>query len=157
RSSTSRTPSPGTNNRRTATPNCRSHSRPHYHQPPGRLAQLVERLPYKQEVGGSSPSPPIITKGLLSGLFSGQIAMLAGRPRWLLGCTRGASGSEAAPGGPGKRGGSDAESRDSRLAEARSAAEPEMASGVAKERCSVTPEVAGSSPVAPVSHTESDW
>jgi hypothetical protein len=25
----------------------------------GRLAQLVERLPYKQEVGGSSPSPPI--------------------------------------------------------------------------------------------------
>jgi hypothetical protein len=28
--------------------------------PPGRLAQLVERLPYKQEVGGSSPSPPII-------------------------------------------------------------------------------------------------
>jgi RNA polymerase sigma factor (sigma-70 family) len=42
-------------------------SRPHaarsgrrYHQrPPGRLAQLVERLPYKQEVGGSSPSPPI--------------------------------------------------------------------------------------------------
>jgi hypothetical protein len=24
----------------------------------GRLAQLVERLPYKQEVGGSSPSPP---------------------------------------------------------------------------------------------------
>ena len=25
----------------------------------GRLAQLGERLPYKQEVGGSSPSPPI--------------------------------------------------------------------------------------------------
>src|ERR671935_1706694 len=26
---------------------------------PGRLAQLGERLPYKQEVGGSIPSPPI--------------------------------------------------------------------------------------------------
>jgi hypothetical protein len=26
---------------------------------PGRLAQLVERLPYKQEVTGSSPVPPI--------------------------------------------------------------------------------------------------
>jgi hypothetical protein len=25
----------------------------------GRLAQLGERLPYKQEVGGSIPSPPI--------------------------------------------------------------------------------------------------
>jgi hypothetical protein len=25
---------------------------------PGRLAQLGERLPYKQEVGGSIPSPP---------------------------------------------------------------------------------------------------
>ena len=25
---------------------------------PGRLAQLGERLPYKQEVGGSSPPPP---------------------------------------------------------------------------------------------------
>ncbi len=30
---------------------------------PGRLAQLGERLPYKQEVGGSSPPPPI---GLMS-------------------------------------------------------------------------------------------
>jgi hypothetical protein len=31
-----------------------------YHQgPSGRLAQLVERLPYKQEVTGSSPVPPI--------------------------------------------------------------------------------------------------
>src|SRR5207253_1276927 len=27
----------------------------------GRLAQLGERLPYKQEVGGSIPSPPITT------------------------------------------------------------------------------------------------
>ena len=27
--------------------------------PRGRLAQLGERLPYKQEVGGSIPSPPI--------------------------------------------------------------------------------------------------
>jgi hypothetical protein len=26
---------------------------------PGRLAQLEERLPYKQEVTGSSPVPPI--------------------------------------------------------------------------------------------------
>ena len=28
--------------------------------PFGRLAQLVERLPYKQEVTGSSPVPPIL-------------------------------------------------------------------------------------------------
>ena len=27
----------------------------------GRLAQLVERLPYKQNVGGSIPSAPTIT------------------------------------------------------------------------------------------------
>ena len=27
---------------------------------PGRLAQLGERLPYKQDVGGSIPSPPTI-------------------------------------------------------------------------------------------------
>ena len=26
----------------------------------GRLAQLGERLPYKQEVGGSIPSPPMV-------------------------------------------------------------------------------------------------
>ena len=26
----------------------------------GRLAQLGERLPYKQEVAGSSPAPPIV-------------------------------------------------------------------------------------------------
>jgi hypothetical protein len=32
---------------------------PGYHRRRGRLAQLVERLPYKEEVGGSSPSPPI--------------------------------------------------------------------------------------------------
>jgi hypothetical protein len=31
---------------------------PLYHQPPGRLAQLVERLPYKQEVACSSQAPP---------------------------------------------------------------------------------------------------
>jgi hypothetical protein len=30
----------------------------------GRLAQLGERLPYKQEVGGSIPSPPIAEYGL---------------------------------------------------------------------------------------------
>ena len=29
----------------------------------GRLAQLGERLPYKQEVGGSIPSPPIGWRG----------------------------------------------------------------------------------------------
>ena len=29
-------------------------------QSPGRLAQLVERLPYKEDVGGSSPSTPTI-------------------------------------------------------------------------------------------------
>ena len=28
---------------------------PHNQRPPGRLAQLGERLPYKQEVGGSNP------------------------------------------------------------------------------------------------------
>jgi hypothetical protein len=31
---------------------------------PGRLAQLGERLPYKQEVGGSIPSPPTRTSSL---------------------------------------------------------------------------------------------
>jgi hypothetical protein len=36
--------------------------------PRGRLAQLGERLPYKQEVAGSSPAPPT-RKRLLSGLF----------------------------------------------------------------------------------------
>ena len=29
-------------------------------QSPARLAQLVERLPYKEDVGGSSPSAPTI-------------------------------------------------------------------------------------------------
>jgi hypothetical protein len=28
----------------------------------GRLAQLVERLPYKEDVGGSSPSSPILIR-----------------------------------------------------------------------------------------------
>ena len=32
---------------------------PYTQMPSGRLAQLGERLPYKQEVGGSIPSPPI--------------------------------------------------------------------------------------------------
>ena len=31
---------------------------PYTQMPSGRLAQLGERLPYKQEVGGSIPSPP---------------------------------------------------------------------------------------------------
>src|SRR5439155_22202847 len=35
----------------------------------GRLAQLVERLPYKQEVGGSRPSPPTGREGLQNRLF----------------------------------------------------------------------------------------
>ena len=33
----------------------------------GRLAQLGERLPYKQEVGGSIPSPPMATQQALRG------------------------------------------------------------------------------------------
>ena len=47
-----------------------------YHPPRGRLAQLVERLPYKQEVTGSSPVPPIAES-------PGAIAFLAtgDRPR----------------------------------------------------------------------------
>ena len=36
----------------------------------GRLAQLGERLPYKQEVAGSSPAPPIFRKCCSSLLFS---------------------------------------------------------------------------------------
>ena len=58
----------------------------------GRIAQLGERLPYKQDVGGSSPSAPIMTLAgfpsrvyfsLLDdlkkrfGFFSGGIAQLA--------------------------------------------------------------------------------
>jgi hypothetical protein len=35
----------------------------------GRLAQLVERLPYKQEVTGSSPVPPIAVNILQAGVF----------------------------------------------------------------------------------------
>jgi hypothetical protein len=34
----------------------------------GRLAQLGERLPYKQEVAGSRPAPPIIQARFLSGI-----------------------------------------------------------------------------------------
>ncbi len=30
------------------------------HKENGQLAQLVERLPYKQDVTGSSPVPPIV-------------------------------------------------------------------------------------------------
>ena len=35
----------------------------------GRLAQLGERLPYKQDVGGSSPSMPIIHKAGVEPVF----------------------------------------------------------------------------------------
>ena len=35
-----------------------------YHPYPGRLAQLGERFPYKEEVGGSSPSTPTGQKPL---------------------------------------------------------------------------------------------
>src|SRR5580765_1427764 len=44
----------------------------------GRLAQLGERLPYKQEVGGSIPSPPIVPEaasygaGVAAHLQSGE-------------------------------------------------------------------------------------
>jgi hypothetical protein len=34
-------------------------------QPEGRLAQRLERLPYKEDVGGSIPSSPTITDGSL--------------------------------------------------------------------------------------------
>ena len=39
----------------------------------GRLAQLGERLPYKQEVAGSSPAPPIDGSGLAAGPESSTI------------------------------------------------------------------------------------
>jgi hypothetical protein len=51
---------------------------------PGRLAQLGERLPYKQEVGGSIPSPPTKGKARRYGPFS-RLSPLGGalrRPRW---------------------------------------------------------------------------
>jgi hypothetical protein len=38
---------------------------------PGRLAQLGERLPYKQEVTGSNPVPPITKAGALHELGRG--------------------------------------------------------------------------------------
>ena len=42
----------------------------------GRLAQLGERLPYKQEVGGSIPSPPMAQRShLRRGLASGEAAL----------------------------------------------------------------------------------
>src|SRR5581483_8572735 len=56
-------------------------SRPPWHdESPGRLAQLGERLPYKQEVGGSIPSPPM-REGPGNGAFSlpGAFAVRAGR------------------------------------------------------------------------------
>ena len=113
--------------------------------------------PYKQEVGGSSPSPPIPTKGLLSDYFSNEAPAPPELPRLLLGCTRGASGSERVPGGPGKRGGSDVRRKDRRPSGARAWAHPELGSAIAKERRPVTPEVAGSSPVAPASHSETKF
>jgi hypothetical protein len=137
----------------------------------GRLAQLVERLPYKQEVGGSSPSPPIQPKSLQSGQLGTQLEFQGRLPSCVLGCTRGASRSDEADrrvsrrggcgraghvhpvvtrtplwatecGAPGLRGGP--------------LVLPTAAFGATKERCPVTPEVAGSSPVAPVGRTESD-
>ena len=38
-----------------------THVRSYHPWPPGRLAQLVERLPYTQVAAGSSPAPPIET------------------------------------------------------------------------------------------------
>ena len=40
-----------------------------YRSPFGRLAQLGERLPYKQNVGGSIPSPSTIQKTSLAEVF----------------------------------------------------------------------------------------
>ena len=50
---------------------CRRASRPcRAYWSGGRLAQLGERLPYKQEVGGSTPSPPIRKDPWKQGLFA---------------------------------------------------------------------------------------
>jgi hypothetical protein len=51
---------------------------PHNHFPRGRLAQLGERLPYKQEVTGSSPVPPIDVNALQSGTFAFAVSFQTG-------------------------------------------------------------------------------
>src|ERR1700750_2600748 len=47
--------------------------------PFGRLAQLVERLLYTQDVGGSSPSPPTSLRA--SGASAGEAALLISRSK----------------------------------------------------------------------------
>ena len=134
-----------------------SERRSGYHRAAGRLAQLVERLPYKQEVGGSSPSPPtrkspcktagpaVIEK------YPGQPGNKQGKSKWPgRDCGRafdpvvldvhwavspGRAGWSVDPEQPGAM-------RPARFCES------------AAERTPVTPEVAGSSPVAPVSQSE---
>src|SRR5919201_2586420 len=61
--------------RTTATPHSPNFVIPFYSRERGRLAQLGERLPYKQEVGGSIPSPPIHR--------SRAAARSGGPPPWL--------------------------------------------------------------------------
>ena len=48
------------------------------HTENGQLAQLVERLPYKQDVTGSSPVPPMIPFfiSLLLRLYSGNMKLI---------------------------------------------------------------------------------
>jgi hypothetical protein len=60
---------------------------------------------YKQEVGGSSPSPPIQPKGLQSWQLGTELEFRRRLPSGVLGCTRGASESEEADRGVSKRGG----------------------------------------------------
>jgi hypothetical protein len=139
--------------------------------PSGRLAQLVERLPYKQEVGGSSPSPPIQPKSLQSGQLGTELEFHGRLPSGVIGCTRGASRSEEADRGVSNRGGRGRSGHVHPVVtktplwatecgapglRGGSLVLPTTALDATKERCPVTPEVAGSSPVAPVSRTESD-
>jgi hypothetical protein len=66
---------------------------------PGRLAQLGERLPYKQEVAGSSPAPPTEEPAGSSGFRPDatieEAAVVAASLAALGGC-----GHEAAPATP---------------------------------------------------------
>jgi hypothetical protein len=124
--------------------------------PDGAIAQLGERLLCTQEVAGSIPAGSIARKGLLSGGFLRQPPTPRELPRQTLGCTRGASESEPAPGGRGRRRRSDALRQDRRPSGAGARAQAELESGLWNGRCSGAPEVAGSSSVAPVSHSGSD-
>jgi hypothetical protein len=134
----------------------------------GGLSEL-DRSSYKQEVGGSSPSPPIQPKGLQSGHLGTELEFHRRLSSGALGCSRGASESEEADRGVSKRGGCGRAghihpvvTRTPLWATECGAPGlrggplvlPTTAFGATNERGPVRPEVARSSPVAPVGESD---